>query len=368
MPSTTIKDVLGAETLLGLTGDYAKELPITHLPETLFRGRCVRPINSNTGYVLVGAGTNKTAKVAQRGSPGRPITLSGMSRRPENLLHSSNSVEIKADLLMNLINPRTGADEVFARAEVARNVRESVVLSMNLRTQAISSLFGLSKIWYDINGDPLASSSGAVVTVDPGIPANNLNQLNSLITASWATASTPIVSNLMNVQRQGLVNAKGRCGPIRNAVYGSKIFQYIYDNTQAQAYLSRMPGGQQAFANGTIPQGFAGIANWWPGYQGFYNNASDTTVFPFGDDTLALFPDPDPSWFELQEGVQPIIEGAATSYATLDDLAKAIGPKSGMFSYAIPKFNPVGGEMIFGDNFLPAIHIPEVVFIADVTP
>ncbi len=368
MASTTIKDVLGAETLLGLTGDYAKELPITHLPDTLFRGRCVRQINSNTGYVLVGAGTNKTAKVGQRGSPGRPLTISGMSRRPEVLLHSGNSVEIKADLLMNLINPRTGQDEVFARSEVARQVRESVVLSMNLRTQAISSLFGLGNIWYDINGDPLVSSSGAVVTVDPGIPANNRNQLNGLITASWATASTPIVSNLMTVQRQGLVNAKGRTGPIKNAVYGQKIFQYIYDNTEAQAYLSRMPGGQQAFANGTIPQGFAGIQNWYPGYMGFYNNASDTTVFPFGDDTLALFPDPDPSWYELQEGVEPVLEGAVTGYASLNELAAAIGIKSGMFTYATAKTNPVGGEMIFGDNFLPALHIPEVVFIADVTP
>ncbi len=368
MAGTTIKDVLGAETLLGLTGDYAKELPITHLPDSLFRGRCVRPINSNTGYVLVGNGTNKTAKVSQRGSAARPITLSGMSRRPEVLLHSGNSVEIKADLLMNLVNPRTGADEVFAKSEVARQVRESVVLSMNLRTQAISSLFGLGKIWYDTNGDPLVSSSGAVVTVDPGIPANNLNQLNGLITASWATSTTPIVSNLMSVQRQCLVNGKGRAGPIKHAVYGLKIFQYIYDNTEAQAYLARMPGGQQAFAKGTIPQGFAGIDNWWPGYQGFYNNASDTTVFPFGDDTLALFPDPDPSWYELQEGIEPVIEGAVTNFASLDDLANAIGVKSGMFTYATAKTNPVGGEMIFGDNMLPAIHIPEVVFIADVTP
>jgi hypothetical protein len=373
MAGTSIKDVLGAEVLLGMTGDYAKELPITHLPPGLFRGRCVHPINSNTGYVLVGAGTNKTAKVAQRGSPGRPVTISGISRRPEVLLHSSNSIELKADLLMNLVNGKgdnngQAAQEVFAKTEIARQVRESVVLSTNLRTQALSSLFGLGKIWYDVNGDALASSSNATVTVDPGIPANNLNLLNGLITASWATSSTPIVQNLMSVNRQCLVNGKGRTGPIEHAVYGLNIFKYIYDNTEASAYLSRMPGGQQAFAAGTIPQGFAGIKNWWPGYMGFYNNASDTTVFPFGDDTLALFPEPDPSWYELQEGIQAVPDGAVMQGASLEDVLSNASIKSGMFSYCVPRYNPLAAEMIFGDNFLPAIHIPEVVFIADVTP
>ena len=259
MAGNTIAQVLGAEVLLGLTGTYANELPIVHLPETLFRGRCVEQVGSNTGYVLVGAGTNKTAKIAQRGSPGRPLNVSGLSRRPEVLLHSGNTIEIKADVMLNLKNPRTGMDEELARGEISRQVRETVVLSANLRTQAITSLFGLGKIWYDANGDALASSSNAVVTVDPGIPANNLNQLNGLITASWATTSTPIVSNITTISRQGLVNAKGRTGPIKHAVYGQKIFQYIYDNTEAQAYLARMPGGQQAFAKGVIPQGFAGI-------------------------------------------------------------------------------------------------------------
>lgn len=363
MPSTTIEQVLGAEVLLGATGMAASSLPVRHLPPGLLKGT---PINSNTGYVVVGAGTNQTAKQTHRGSPGRPITLSGMSRRPEVLLHSSNTIEIKADTLINLKNPANGQVEAFARAEIARQVKECTARSMNMRISAITSLFGLGAIWYDTNGDQLASSSGAVVTVDPGIPANNRNQLNSLISASWATATTKIVSDLQNIQKQHLVNAKGRVGPIEHAIYGSAIFDYIYSNTQAQAMISNNPVYMNAFASGVIPNGFAGIKNWWPGYYGFYNNASDTTVTPFASDCLALIPEPDSSWFELQEGIQPVPSGAFGAMSDLDELASNVKMQSGMFTYAYGSLNPVGGTMVFGDNFLPAIHIPECVWIADV--
>lgn len=360
--ATNIQTVLGTDALLGATGLAAEAVPVNHLPPALFNGT---PIGANTGHVLVGAGTNQTAKAAARGSAARPITVSGMSRRPEVLLHSSNSIEIKADTLMNLTNPRSGQDEVFAKAEVARQVNECTKRSVNLRTQCITSMFGLGAAWYDVNGDPLASSSTAVTTIDPGIPANNRNQCNGLISASWATASTPIVKNLMNIQKQALVNSKGRTGPIRHAVYGADIFDYIYNNTQAQAMIRNNPVYMTAFAQGVIPNGFAGIANWWPGYFGFYDNASGTTVTPFAGDALALFPDPDSSWYELQEGVQALPADFAAAM-DLNEIASRTTVANGYFTYAYQTMNPYGATMIFGDNFLPAIHIPEVVFIADV--
>lgn len=366
--AANINAVLGTEVLLGLTGQYATELPVRSLPEKLLRGPTVRNVGSNTGYVLVGAGTNGTAKQSQRGSVARPVTVSGMSRRPEILLNSTNSIEIKADLLMNLTNPANGMMEQLAKSEIARQVRECTVLSMNLRTATVLSLFGLGKAWFDSSGNPLSSSSGAVVTVDPGIGANNLNQLNGAITASWATASTPIISNLQTVQKQALVNAKGRTGPIEYAIYGSAIFDYIYNNTQAQAYMSMFPAAQMAFMAGQIPQGFGGIKNWIPGNYGFYENSSGTTVTPIASDALIMFPEPDPSWYELQEGIQPVPTGGFGTAADLSSLAANIGIAPGMFTYAYGSLNPVGGTMVFGDNFLPAIHIPEVVFIADVVP
>lgn len=365
MAGTTIDMVLGAEVLLGATKIAAEALPSRHLPPKLLQGR---PVGSNTGYVMVGQGTNQVAKQAHRGSAARPITLSGMSRRPEMLLHSSNSIEIKADTLVNLVNPANGQVEQFAKAEVAREVNECTKRSVNLRNAAITSLFGLGKVWFDINGDILPSSSNAVVTIDPGIPANNLNQANSMISASWETASTPIMTNLQNIQKQHLVNAKGRCGPIEHAIYGLDLFNYIYNNTQAQAMIQFNPVYQAAFAQGVIPQGFAGIKNWWPGYLGFYNNASDSTVTPFAADTLALFPEPDGSWYDLQEGVQPIPSGNFGSAADLNSLAANITIANGMFTYAFGTLNPVGGTMVFGDNFLPAIHIPECVWVLDVKP
>ena len=362
MPSTNIETVLGAEVLLGATGMAASEVPVTHLPPGLLKGT---PIGGNTGYVLVGQGTNKTAKSAARGSAARPITLSGASRRPEVLVHSSNSVEFKADTLVNLINPANGSVEQFAKAEVARQVNECTQLSVGLRVQAVTSLFGLGAAWYNTDGDPLASSSNATVTIDPGIPAANRNQLATLISASWATATTPIVKNLMNIQKQCLVNSKGRTGPIAHAIYGADIFDYIYNNTQAQAMIRNNPIYMSAFAQGVIPNGFAGIKNWWPGMFGFYSNASDTTVTPFAGDALAMFPEPNSSWYELQEGIQPVPRNFQGG-TDLNDIASNTIIANGMFSYAYPTMNPYGASMIFGDNFLPAIHIPEVVFIADV--
>lgn len=365
MASTTIDMVLGTEVLLGATGLAASSLPVRHLPPALLKGRNV---GSNTGYVLVGAGTNKTAKQSMRGSAARPVTISGAARRPEVLLHSGNSIEIDADLLVNLANPANGQREQFAKSEIARQVKECTTLSMNFRIAALTSLFGLGAIWYDVNGDILPSSSTAVTTIDPLIPANNRNQLNTLISASWATATTPIATNIMNIVRQGLINSKGRTGPINNVIYGADIFNYFYNNDQLKAYNGTNAGAQAAFQNGVIPQGYLGIQNWYPGYLGFYNNKDDTTVFPIAADCLAMFPDPDPSWFELQEGIEPVATGQFGTAADLNSLAANITMAPGMFTYAFGSLNPVRGTMVFGDNFLPAIHIPEVVFIGDVVP
>lgn len=362
---TALHEVLGTQVMLGATQKIAGELPIQHLPESLLRGRCVRAVGSNTGYIIRGEGTNRVARQSQRGSPGRAVTISGSKRTPQVLLHSGNTFNLPFDLLQNLINPRTSQDELISKTEVARQQAEAATLSMNLRTMCVTSAFGLGHIYFDQNGKLLPSSSGAVLDVDYSIPANNQNQLNGIIGASWATTTTKIITDLQQIQKQAIVNSRR---PIRHAIYGVDVFDYIYDNAQAQAYLARNPMMQDAFIKGVIPNGFGGIANWYPGDLGFYEDESGTTRTIFSGDKIAFFPDPDPSWYELQEGVEPLPADGFSNAGDFALLLEKCVMANGMFTYAYGTVNPVEGHYVFGDNFLPSIHVPEAVFIADVVP
>lgn len=373
---TTLKELLAPNTILGVVDVLMGALPKDHMPAGLFGDAgTIQPVIGDTGYIVRGAGTHRAAKQAMRGSVSRPRTISGIAKRPEALIHSAEHMEIKADDCRAIVdyNANPGANSLavsasVARSEIARIQRQATTLSMNLRTAAVTSAFALGHIYFDGDGELLASSSGAVIDVDYGIPAANLNQVSSSISASWATASTKIVSKDLDALKLHMRKQSGRIA--KHVIYGSDIKQYLMANTEAKEFMFRNMAFNQSMlgnaGNGDVFQ--LGGLTWWPGYQGFYRNSSDTATTFLPADAIVVLPDPSPDWYQMQEGFELIPTEAFGSGMSLEDLFNNTMTRQGIFQYADGMKDPIRGKLVYGDNFLPAIHVPEAVIIADVVP
>lgn len=367
---TTIQEILAANTLLGVTDKIIGGLPNYHLPSSLFGGSTTQPVEGNTGFIIRGEGTQRAAKQAIRGSASRPRTVSGLGQRPEVLIHSAEHVEIKVDTLMGLMDTNNGQRAQVARGEVARIQREAATLSQNLRVAAITSAFALGKIYFNGDGELLPSSSGAAITVDYGVPSGNQNQINwdgsgAIIDATWATATTKILKHIEQIKAAAVKKA-GR--PLAHAIYGSNIMQYLLDNNYTKDLIYRNTrANDAALMTGQVTFPLGGLT-WWPGYYGFFADKDGALQTLVGPDTIVFIPEPDPSWYQMQEGFEPVPTEDFGVKADLVALLASCQFRQGIFQYAEGKTDPVSGKLVYGDNFLPAIHVPECVFIADVTP
>ncbi len=360
---TTIHEVLAASTLLGVTDKIVGGLPNYHLPPGMLP-TSGRPVQGNVGYIVRGNGANahKAAKQAMRGSKSRPRTVSGLEQKPEVLIHSAENVSLKLDVLQGLMSDENTTAGQFARSEVARVQRESATLSRNLRVAAVTSMLGVGHIYFNSDGELLPSSSGAVIDVDYSIPANNQNQLNGIIDVKWDTATAKIHKHVELIHEAALQT----CGrPIKYAIYGANVKSYLLANNYTKDQITR---------NQRVNEGMTGAVTgfdlfdirWIPAYGAFFKDSSDAYQKLIANDKVVFLPEPDPSWFEMQEGFEMIPTAGFGTGGDLLSLLQSSTPRQGIFQYAYGNVDPMSATLVYGDNFLPALHVPESVFIADV--
>lgn len=371
---TTLKELFSPNVMLGVTDVLKGSLPRLHMPAGLFGdGTTTQPVIGDTGYIIRGTGTHRAAKQAARGSVARPRTINGMSKRPEVLLHSAESMEVKADDIRAIVdweaNPESSTLKVsanVAQSAIANIQRQAMNLQANLRTAAVTSAFALGHIYFDSDGEIVTSSGSATIDVDYGIPAGNRDQVSGIIDASWGTTSTKILKHI-ELLKLRILQQSGRTAA--HCIYGKNILGYLLDNTQAKEYIMRNASlNQQVLGTTSIGSFQLGGLTWWPGYMGFHRDSSDSVATLIGDDAIIMFPEPSPDWYQMQEGFELVPENGFGRAMDLAELFASATPKQGMFQYAEGSTNPLKGTVIYGDNFLPAIHVPEAVIVADVTP
>jgi hypothetical protein len=248
-------------------------------------------------------------------------------------------------------------------------------LFVNLRVAAVFSLLANGQIYFDGNGELLPTATGAVYTVDMQIPSGNKNQLNvlgkgNILTASWATTSTSILTQIKALKRA----ARKLTGyPLKNAFYGANVLPYIVNNTELSSYMKRNIAFQEALKNDELPAGFLGL-DWHPVDEAFFStNATNTGATLdggtptelFGPDLVTFTPDVNPEWYELVEGTYPV-PTSVDEGQTADELIAEVMTVAGMFAYAYVTKDPVTVKEVAGDTVLPLIKVPSAVFLATV--
>ncbi len=357
----TIEQILGYVYLTGLI--QAVKTGIPDVLPAAFQTVKKTTIGDAGRYTQV-RGTRQTARLAMYGSPAVKRALKGVESKDVKLLHTFEEITMDPLLLQHLRNYEDYNVQQLGMQEVDRQQSEFRSYFDNLRLSAVYSMLANTSIWFDSNGNLLPTSSGAQVTIDYGVSANNKNQLNGIISASWAAFNTDIPLQLRNLKKKSL-QLTGY--PLKYAFYGVNIPSYLTQNNYVLDYLSRNPPFAQKFLDqAEIPDGLFGFT-WVPVYTSFFEDASNVNQEFFGGDTVAFTPEIARDVYEVMEGTYmvPSVFSATSNMASALASLKQV---SGMFSYAVPTHNPPTASMYMGDTFLPVWKNPDALFVADVTP
>lgn len=312
------------------------------------------------------SGTRKVAKQSIYGAPARRVVLSGLGEQDIKLVHLNEEISLPIQEFMALRQYENYNVQQLGIQEITRQAQQFRARFDNHRIAHTTSVLANGKVWYDSDGDLLPSSSGAALTIDFGINANNLNQLNGIIGASWATASTGIITDILQVKDVAL-QTTGYSLENGWALYGLNIPSYLASNTEAKEFMARNPGYNQRFIDsGEIPNGFMGF-NWKRMSGSFYNDDDDTKQTFWGADQVTFTPPVDKSWWTTIEGSYPL----PTSYGVMSSLegaAESFDFRYGIASYAYPVWTPPTANLVFVDTYLAWLKVQDAIFIADTTP
>lgn len=228
----------------------------------------------------------------------------------------------------------------------------------------------LNKIHYGGDGEVLPSASGAAFSIDYQVPASNhtsgleIDASTPLISATWATASTKIVTDIGRIKR----TAVQRAGmPLQWAFYGQNILDHFLANTQLKEIMNRNPVAQSSILGGEIPDGFMGL-NWVPVQASFFEQADGTFGSPMDADNIIFTPDPTPDWFGWIEGTFLVPSMSGEGGSTVTDILGSLNLTHGKFSYASVEIDPPALRQYYGDTALPVIKVPSAVYRLHTTP
>lgn len=310
-------------------------------------------------------GTRRVARVNPYGSPARLVEKVGVSDRNVILLNSTEEMQYTDELYRVLRQWGSYApQQKWAMDQIAQQGELFVQRQTNLETAAVTAMLANGVLWFDSSGNLLSSSSGASLTVDYQIPANNKNQLNGLIAADWSTTTTDIVGQI-NAIKVRAVQTTGY--PLRYAFYGQNIPGYFNKNTSIQNYWWRNPQFSASYLDtGRMPPGMLEL-EWVPVQNAFYEDSSGSVVQIFGGDTVTFTPDINATTYAMYHGSQ-FVPTRFDFFPNAEAVHASAREVYGMYRYAKVLDNPYRIVEIDGNTFLPRFKIPNSIYIADVTP
>jgi hypothetical protein len=322
-------------------------------------------IPGHVAEVVEMPGTRKVARVAPYGTPPRLVDKVDLSIRPLTLLHTIEEMSFRDELFRWLREwDRYQPMQQRAVDEIARQGAQFVARQDNLDVAVVTSMLANGIAWFDGNGNLLPSASGTKLTVDQGIPANNKNQLNGIVSASWGTASTDIVGqiNAIKVQAAQLTGYK-----LKYAIYGQNIPGYFAKNDSIKPlWQYNMAYNQSFLTSGQMPREMLELI-WIPAMTAFYEDDTGTVRSLFPADQVTFTPEINSMTYAYLRGSYPVPKGFAWG-GSAENILSNFADVYGRFRYAYAKVNPSGIVDTMGNTFMPRFKVPNAFFLCDTTP
>lgn len=253
---------------------------------------------------------------------------------------------------------------------------------LNMREWALSRMFrggfGFKVASNGFDLAPCEKDDGSVVEqIDSGIPSAHTGNIGGIIAASWATAGTDVITQLMNLEKYA-ARANGR--PPRHFFLNGTTAANLFNNTQLSAVrgtanrifdsLTQRPvdtskglpaGGGYDIVFGAIPLYTFHVYNGGAAVYGTGESFSaqiDSSNFQYfiPDEKVIITPEPSPEWIGMIEGSELYRESVVSE-------AKK---SSGLTTWSTPTIDPAGVETKILDLFMPIIKEPYACYYADV--
>lgn len=325
---------------------------------------------------------NDSRAVGRSTVPGAPAAVS--SRNPVGRVQGvfprmHDSIPLLAEQLHNrrIIGGSSSVFDEGGKNYIARQQRFLGQKAGNFRSMLIGGmvrgvLYGhqvaADRIYYDY------TSTSATSTIDYQIPSGNKTQLNMLgtgniISTAWSNPGANIPDQLLKIDAAFTQLTGSRLElVIVNATTWNWVLNndYVIQNagSSSPAY-TEYKRSTDATDNGEPPTAFEATIAAVPWVR-FHitnegldlENSSGTTTFTkFMPDGAAWFgPNPDPRYFEMLEGGEPISEGP--------NMAPTI--KNGLDAWTYNSWNPTSTVLYALDNALPALYVPAATAYATV--
>lgn len=356
----SIQQVLGHLPLTKAVQQTTSGIPQPFPPAFLKPGRRV---HGNKATYIKYTGERRTAPIIKYGAPPRKVDLRPIDEQPIKLI-SSGFEQTFDPYVFTLLRSAESYEFDMGLQEVKRQVREAAMRSQNLRISAVAHVLRRGRLDFDAEGNLLPSTSGTIENHTFDVDANNQNQLNGIITASWALNSTDIPLQLRNLKKR----ARRTTGyPLKYAIYGENVPSYLTQNDYVLDYLARNDRMRAAWLEtAEIPEGLFGFT-WVPAYEAFFEDSADTNQDLWDADAVTFCPEVSEDWYELIEGSTPV-PTSINVVGDADAAMRSVKHQAGMYGYGYVELKPVSVTGVFGDCFMPVLKNADVVFQADVTP
>ncbi len=314
-------------------------------------------------------GQRQAARISPAGSPPRPRGKLSLNEKAIILLSSTEEMEFSEEL-QNILQDWESytPQQNWAERNIAYQGEGFRQIFENLETaSAYLNLANAGILYFDGNGNLLPSSSGATLTVDQGVPANNTGQLNSLLTGSFADSTFDIPTFLTQKLKPRSLGDTGYALEI--AVYGANIPGYLANNQFTKlAWAYQAEYASYYMNTGRIKDGYLGF-KWIPAAEAYWVDKDGTTRFPMPADQITFGPAMTKAHWTMYIGSTRI----TTQYGPFPDVEGALrqgtGVVKGRWRVAYIPQGPVTKIIdAAGSKFLHRIKVPGAWYFLDTTP
>jgi len=369
--SVELEAILGITPLTEVLRATTSGIPDPFPPEFAMVKPANRVLGDRAKWIRI-YGARTTAKLGVYGTEGRRVPLQPIATQPVRCFYVPLQFQIDM-LMLAKLQSFTKYEQDEGVEWVGYQLQELAKRIGNTRIVAKASMLANATVYWDGDGNILPSSSGAVYSLPISVPASNLNQLNGIITQSWAITNTDILSNIRYLHRQSKQDTGLK---ISTALYGINIPTYFQVNTTLSGYLARNPGWRDTLVDtGDVPRNFGGIDRWVNVSDAFFEDQNGTNQLLWGNDAITFCPSintPDKmDWWATFEGsiaVPKSFDVQQTPEAALKNFRWEYGQSS----FAVPNVWGVtpgaqmGVTVYVQDVHLPAIRNEKGVYMATV--
>ncbi len=362
--ATSFNDLFSFTHLTKVVKEIESGIPKV-LPDALWSTTESIPGNKAANTITIGSRT--VSGFNPYLSRSRQFQKIDVSSRPMTLLAANRHIEFGEELQDILRKWEDYAPQEHRIMDLLLlQTKEFRQVFDNTRIATVTSLFAHGgRIYLNDDMNLLHSSSGATTTISMDCPAGNIGgNPGGLITGSWASATTDIVTQVNNLKTFARQQANY---PLKYAIYGKNVAQYLTNNNFFREYLARNSVyNQQIMNTGQIPDGVLDLT-WVPAQDFYYVDHTGTVREMFPVDQVTFIPEINRDTYTLFEGTTPVVD----DINIINDVAsglRSIKEVQGIGSYAKMEYDPPKLLHYMFDCHLPVWKARLSLFVVDTTP